>query len=158
MGRGRHERRRPRFPGNLGASLLQPGPESSEYHLVYRFVDDASLAAWERSSERRSALAHVEDMGADDERYVRVTGLDSFFTRPAEPGTAMAATCTCRPSPSSSPSPPLFQLLVTPHLAGLAGRGAAAALGPSWSCCCSGHVAMLLLTRWLARWLHPTRR
>jgi uncharacterized protein len=47
------------FPGNLGASLLHPGPDSSEYHLVYRFVDDASLAAWERSSERRSALAHV---------------------------------------------------------------------------------------------------
>ena len=28
------------FPGNLGASLLHPGPDSSEYHLVYRFVDD----------------------------------------------------------------------------------------------------------------------
>ena len=51
------------FPGNLGASLLHPGPDSSEYHLVYRFVDDESLAAWERSSERRSALAHVEDDG-----------------------------------------------------------------------------------------------
>ena len=51
------------FPGNLGASLLHPGPGSSEYHLVYRFVDDASLAAWERSSERRSALAHVETDG-----------------------------------------------------------------------------------------------
>src|SRR5215212_5578952 len=74
-----------RFPGNLGASLLHPGPGSSEYHLVYRFEDDRSLAAWERSSERRSALAHVEDM-VDDERYARVTGLDSFFTRPTEPG------------------------------------------------------------------------
>ena len=57
-----------RFPGNLGASLLHPGPGSSEYHLVYRFEDDRSLAAWERSTERRSALAHVEDM-VDDERY-----------------------------------------------------------------------------------------
>ena len=37
-----------------------PGPDSSEYHLVYRFEDDESLAAWERSSERRSALAQVE--------------------------------------------------------------------------------------------------
>jgi antibiotic biosynthesis monooxygenase (ABM) superfamily enzyme len=56
------------FPGNLGASLLHPGPDSSEYHLVYRFQDDESLAAWERSSERRSALAHVEDM-VDDARW-----------------------------------------------------------------------------------------
>src|SRR3954468_143519 len=73
------------FPGNLGASLPHPGPDSSEYQLVYRFVDDASLAAWERSSERRSALAHVEPM-VDDERYARVAGLESFFTRSAQPG------------------------------------------------------------------------
>ena len=39
------------FPGNLGASLLHPGPDSSEYHLVYRFVDDAS---WPPGSGRRS--------------------------------------------------------------------------------------------------------
>jgi antibiotic biosynthesis monooxygenase (ABM) superfamily enzyme len=55
------------YPGNLGATMLRPGPDSSEYHLVYRFVDDESLAAWERSSERRSALAHVEEM-VDDAR------------------------------------------------------------------------------------------
>ena len=73
------------FPGNLGASLLHPGPDSSEYHLVYRFEDDESLAAWERSSERRSALSHVEKM-VDDERYQRVSGLESFFTRSPEPG------------------------------------------------------------------------
>src|SRR3954447_1086953 len=74
-----------RFPGNLGASLLHPGPDSSEYHLVYRFVDDEALAAWERSSERRSALAHVEKM-VEDERYNRVAGLESFFPRSARPG------------------------------------------------------------------------
>src|SRR3712207_7209559 len=74
-----------RFPGNLGASLLNPGPGSSEYHLVYRFEDDRSLAAWERSSERRSALAHVEDM-VDDERYQKVSGLETFFTRSPQPG------------------------------------------------------------------------
>jgi antibiotic biosynthesis monooxygenase (ABM) superfamily enzyme len=74
-----------RFPGNLGATLLRPGPGSSEYHLVYRFQDDASLAAWERSSERRSALAHVEEM-VDDERVSRVVGLQNFFAVPPRPG------------------------------------------------------------------------
>ena len=68
MGGGRAGAWRPAFPGNLGASLLHPGAGSSEYHLVYRFEDDESLAAWERSSERRSALAHGEDM-VDDVRY-----------------------------------------------------------------------------------------
>ena len=76
-----------RFPGNLGATLLHPGPGSSEYHLVYRFQDDASLAAWERSSERRSALAHVEEM-VDDERVSRAVGLQSFFAVPPRPGPA----------------------------------------------------------------------
>ncbi|WP_104525178.1 antibiotic biosynthesis monooxygenase [Blastococcus atacamensis] len=75
------------FPGNLGATLLHPGPDSSEYHLVYRFVDDTSLAAWERSSERRTALAHVEEM-VDDERVSRAVGLESFFAVPPRPGPA----------------------------------------------------------------------
>ncbi|WP_324273815.1 antibiotic biosynthesis monooxygenase family protein [Blastococcus brunescens] len=47
------------FPGNLGATLLRPGPDSSEYHLVYRFADDESLAAWEGSAERREFLSRL---------------------------------------------------------------------------------------------------
>jgi antibiotic biosynthesis monooxygenase (ABM) superfamily enzyme len=74
-----------RFPGNLGVSLLHPGPDSSEYHLVYRFQDDESLAEWERSPERRAALAHAEDM-VDDVRYARAAGLETFFAVPPRPG------------------------------------------------------------------------
>src|SRR3954453_1585910 len=48
-----------RFPGNLGASLLHPGPDSSEYHLVYRFVDDEALAAWERWEQPRAFLGRM---------------------------------------------------------------------------------------------------
>src|SRR3954447_19404064 len=103
------------FPGNLGASLLHPGPDSSEYHLVYRFVDDASMAAWERSSERRSALAHVEEM-VDDERYARVHGLESFFTRPRRPGPRWRMTVLTVAAVFAITS--LLQLLVMPHLAG----------------------------------------
>jgi antibiotic biosynthesis monooxygenase (ABM) superfamily enzyme len=47
------------FPGNLGATLLHPGEGSSEYHLVYRFSDGESLAGWERSPQRRAALAQL---------------------------------------------------------------------------------------------------
>src|SRR4051812_44386953 len=142
------------FPGNLGASLLHPGPGSSEYHLVYRFVDDASLAAWERSSERRSALAHVEDM-VDDERYARVTGLDSFFTRPATPGPRWRLTLLTIAVVFATTS--LFQLLVTPHVTGWPVE-ARLLLSAVVVVLLLGHVAMPLLTRLFARWLRPSRR
>src|SRR3954451_21450202 len=51
------------FPGNLGTSLLHPGPDSREYHLVYRFADGESLAGWERSPQRRAALERLRPLG-----------------------------------------------------------------------------------------------
>ncbi|TFV72183.1 antibiotic biosynthesis monooxygenase [Blastococcus sp. CT_GayMR19] len=142
-----------RFPGNLGASLLHPGPGSSEYHLVYRFEDDESLAAWERSSERRSALAHVEDM-VDDERYARVAGLESFFTRPARPGPRWRMTLLTIAAVFAITS--MLQLFVMPHLDavpwGLRLLGSAVVV-----VLLLGHVLMPALTRLFAGWLHPPR-
>ena len=142
-----------RFPGNLGTSLLHPGPGSSEYHLVYRFEDDESLAAWERSSERRSALAHVEDM-VDDARYNRVAGLESFFTRPAQPGPRWRMTVLTVAAVFAITS--LLQLLVMPHLESvpwpLRGLGSAVVV-----VLLLGHVLMPALTRAFAGWLHPSR-
>jgi antibiotic biosynthesis monooxygenase (ABM) superfamily enzyme len=141
------------FPGNLGASLLHPGPGSSEYHLVYRFEDDESLAAWERSSERRSALAHVEDM-VDDERYARVAGLESFFTRPARPGPRWRMTLLTIAAVFAITS--MLQMFVMPHLDavpwGLRLLGSAVVV-----VLLLGHVLMPALTRLFAGWLHPAR-
>jgi len=142
-----------RFPGNLGTSLLRPGPGSSEYHLVYRFEDDESLAAWERSSERRSALAHVEEM-VDDARYARADGLESFFTRPARPGPRWRLTVLTIAVVFAITS--LFQLVVTPHLQGWPVE-ARLLLSAVVVVLLLGHVAMPALTRWLARWLRPYR-
>jgi antibiotic biosynthesis monooxygenase (ABM) superfamily enzyme len=75
------------FPGHLGSSLLRPGPASDEFHLVYRFADDESLAVWERSPERRGALERVSRL-VEDERIARAVGLESFFAVPARPGPA----------------------------------------------------------------------
>jgi antibiotic biosynthesis monooxygenase (ABM) superfamily enzyme len=141
------------YPGNLGVSLLRPGPGSSEYHLVYRFEDDESLAAWERSSERRSALAHVEEM-VDDARYARVDGLESFFTRPARPGPRWRLTVLTIAAVFVITS--LFQLVVTPHLQGWPVE-ARLLLSAVVVVLLLGHVAMPLLTRWLAPWLRPSR-
>jgi antibiotic biosynthesis monooxygenase (ABM) superfamily enzyme len=140
-----------RFPGNLGASLLHPGPDGSEYHLVYRFVDDASLAAWERSSERRSALAHVDDM-VDDERYQRVSGLESFFTRPARSGPRWRMTVLTIAAVFAITS--LLQQFVMPHLAGWP-TALRLLMSAVVVVLLLGHVVMPALARVFARWLHP---
>ena len=75
------------FPGHLGSSLLRPGPGSDEFHLVYRFADDESLAEWERSPERAQALDRVSRL-VEDSRTARAVGLESFFAVPARPGPA----------------------------------------------------------------------
>ncbi len=142
-----------RFPGNLGASLLRPGPGSSEYHLVYRFEDDRSLAAWERSSERRSALARVEDM-VDDERYQRISGLDSFFTRPPQPGPRWRMTAVTIAAVFAVTS--LLQWAVVPHLTSWP-TPARLALSAVVVVLLLGHAVMPALTRVLAGWLHPRR-
>ena len=142
-----------RFPGNLGASLLHPGPGSSEYHLVYRFEDDESLAAWERSKERRSALAHVESM-VDDERYARVDGLESFFTRPPQPGPRWRMTLLTIVAVFAITS--LFQLVVMPFVASWPVEGRLA-LSATVVVLLLGHVVMPALTRLFRGWLHPRR-
>ncbi|SCX59969.1 hypothetical protein SAMN03159343_4033 [Klenkia marina] len=74
------------FPGHLGSSTLRPGEGSDEYHLVYRFADADSLAAWERSPERARMVDRLGDL-VEDERFARVEGLEGFFgrTSPAAP-------------------------------------------------------------------------
>jgi antibiotic biosynthesis monooxygenase (ABM) superfamily enzyme len=141
------------FPGNLGATLLHPGPDSSEYHLVYRFSDDESLAEWEGSAERRHFLARMSGL-VEDERYARVTGLDSFFTRPAQPGPRWRLTLLTVAAVFTITS--LLQLFVMPHLADwplelrllLSAIVVVTALG---------HVVMPALTRLFAGWLRPSR-
>ncbi|MGY1591869.1 antibiotic biosynthesis monooxygenase [Geodermatophilus sp. SYSU D00708] len=141
------------YPGNLGGTLLKPGLGSSEYHLVYRFKDDASLAAWEGSPERHAALDRMQEM-VDEERYARVAGLDSFFTRPATPGPRWRSTVLTIAAVFLITS--TLQVLVMPHVA-------------SWpwpfrlllSACIVvvllGFVVMPALTRLFARWLRPQR-
>src|SRR4051812_4641937 len=141
------------FPGNLGASLLHPGPDSSEYHLVYRFQDDESLAAWERSAERRSALAHVETM-VDDERYQRISGLESFFTRSPKPGPRWRMTLLTIAAVFAITS--LFQQFVTPHVASWPVE-LRLALSATVVVLLLGNVIMPGLTRVFGRWLHPSR-
>jgi antibiotic biosynthesis monooxygenase (ABM) superfamily enzyme len=74
-----------RFPGFLGAGILRPkeasGGDAGDWHVVYRFSDQASLERWEQSDERadwvRRADEFVEETGVS-----RVSGLETWFAMP----------------------------------------------------------------------------
>ncbi|MGY1745675.1 antibiotic biosynthesis monooxygenase [Blastococcus sp. SYSU D00695] len=141
------------FPGNLGGTLLRPGPGGSEYHLVYRFRDDAALAAWERSPQRRAALERMRGM-VDGERVSRVSGLAAFATRPPRPGPRWRTTVLTVLG--------VFvitlglQLLVAPHVSSWP-LPARLLLSACVVVLLLGHVVMPALTRLLRGWLHPPR-
>jgi antibiotic biosynthesis monooxygenase (ABM) superfamily enzyme len=141
------------FPGNLGATLLRPGAGSSEYHLVYRFADDESLAGWERSPERRRMLAQLQEM-VDEERYARVSGLESFFTRPPQPGPRWRMTVLTVLAVFAVTS--VLQQFVMPHLAGWP-LEVRLLLSAVVVVILLGHVLMPALTRLFRGWLHPRR-
>ncbi len=141
------------FPGNLGATLLRPGAGSSEYHLVYRLADDESLDGWERSPERRRMLTQLAEM-VDGERYARVSGLESFFTRPPQPGPRWRLTVLTIAAVFAVTSG--MQVLVLPYLTSWP-AAARLLLSATVVVVLLGHVMMPALTRLLRGWLHPRR-
>ncbi|MGY1738785.1 antibiotic biosynthesis monooxygenase [Geodermatophilus sp. SYSU D00684] len=143
------------FPGNLGTSLLRPGPGSTRYHLVYRFTDGESLARWERSAQRQRALERVEHL-ADGADYARVAGLDSFFTAltPPRPGPRWRLTVLTIAVVFAITL--AFQLLVAPHIASWP-LPARLLLSATVVVVLLGQVVMPRLSRWLAPWLRGRR-
>ncbi|GAB3323023.1 antibiotic biosynthesis monooxygenase [Geodermatophilus aquaeductus] len=143
------------FAGNLGTSLLRPGPGSTRYHLVYRFADGESLARWERSAQRQEALDRVEHLaeGAD---YARVAGLDSFFTAltPPRPGPRWRLTVLTIGVVFAITL--AFQLLVAPYVASWP-LPARLLLSATIVVVLLGQVVMPRLSRWLAPWLRGRR-
>ncbi|MGY1688140.1 antibiotic biosynthesis monooxygenase [Geodermatophilus sp. SYSU D00867] len=143
------------FPGNLGTSLLRPGPGSTRYHLVYRFADGESLARWERSAQRQQALERVEHL-ADGADYARVAGLDSFFTAltPPRPGPRWRLTVLTIAVVFAITL--AFQLLVAPHITSWP-LPARLMLSATVVVVLLGQVVMPRLSRWLAPWLRGRR-
>ena len=39
-------------PGYLGSGWVRPDPDSPQWHMLFRFADQASLRVWEDSPER----------------------------------------------------------------------------------------------------------
>ena len=70
-----------KFDGFLGSGWVRPSPDSHEWHMLYRFADADSLAAWEASPQRawwlEAAAGRIEATHVE-----RRTGIEGWFDEP----------------------------------------------------------------------------
>ncbi|MBW4040819.1 MAG: antibiotic biosynthesis monooxygenase [Acidobacteria bacterium] len=71
------------MPGYLGSGWIRPDPASEDWHMLYRFQDGETLAAWERSAERSWWVASAAGI-AEDARTERRTGIEGWFDDPKD--------------------------------------------------------------------------
>ena len=69
------------FPGFLGGGWVRPRGESDEWHMLCRFADQRSLAAWDSSPERQWWLRSAQGL-AEVTRTERRTGIEGWFDAP----------------------------------------------------------------------------
>ena len=67
------------FPGHLGVEVFRPQSAAGEYRTVYRFDSEEHLRAW---------LERAEPHVIGPMRSSFVTGLETWFTLPGQPGVA----------------------------------------------------------------------
>jgi uncharacterized protein len=69
------------FDGFLGSGWVRPGEDSHEWHMLYRFADEASLATWEASPQRKWWLGAAQGL-VGESRVERRTGIEGWFDPP----------------------------------------------------------------------------
>ena len=87
------------YPGHLGVEVFRPQSPGGEYRTVYRFDTAEDLHAWLDSDERAAWLERTEPHLVAPVRTSFVTGLETWFTLPSQPG--------------APPPPPYKMALVT---------------------------------------------
>jgi antibiotic biosynthesis monooxygenase (ABM) superfamily enzyme len=97
-----------RFDGFLGTGWVRPAPDSDEWHMLYRFADEQSLAHWEESSQRRWWLGAAQGI-VGESRLERRTGIEGWFDEPTSTDVQ-----DLRPPP---PAPPRWKQMVVIWLA-----------------------------------------
>ncbi len=148
------------FPGYLGEEVFRPaGGAGGEYRIVYRFDSPAHLRGWLESSERAAWLERAEPHVAGPMRTQFLTGLESWFTLPTQPG---------------APAPPPYKMailtwvtifplitlvvVVSAPLIGSLPLIPRLAITTLVTVSLMTWVVMPRVTRLLRRWLYPGRR
>ena len=104
-----------RFDGFLGSGWVRPAPDSTEWHMLYRFADAERLEAWMTSQQRRWWLDSAQGF-VDESRLERRTGIEGWFDEPS-PGAGSGERAEnvhsdvedLRPAP---PAPPRWKQMV----------------------------------------------
>jgi uncharacterized protein len=149
-----------RFPGHLGAEVVRPQHAAAgPYRVVYRFDSLAHLQAWLDAPEHAAWLERAEPHVIGPLRRQVVSGLETWFTLPTQPGL---------PPPPRSKMAIVTWATIFPLITGVV-VATAPLLGPlplvgrlavttgvtvplmTW-------VVMPRVTRLLHRWLYPGRR
>ncbi|KQR54859.1 antibiotic biosynthesis monooxygenase [Leifsonia sp. Leaf336] len=74
--------------GFLGSGWVRARADSHEWHMLYRFADEASLDAWEASDARAEWLYEGREL-VEVSRVERRTGIEGWFDEP-QPGVPAA--------------------------------------------------------------------
>lgn len=69
------------FDGFLGSGHVRPAHDLDEWHMLYRFTDDAALDRWQSSPERSWWLASALGL-VSQTRVERRTGIEGWFDDP----------------------------------------------------------------------------
>ena len=72
------------YPGFLGSGWVRAHADSDEWHMLYRFADEATLDAWEASDDRADWLYEGREL-VEVSRVDRRTGIEGWFGVPAAP-------------------------------------------------------------------------
>jgi antibiotic biosynthesis monooxygenase (ABM) superfamily enzyme len=75
-----------RFPGYLGVEVFRPDGPDDEYRTVYRFDGAGHLRDWLDSDVHQAWLERAEPHVIGPMRTQFLTGLESWFTLPGQPG------------------------------------------------------------------------
>ncbi len=76
-----------KFPGLIGRRVTRPSDhEHPEYVVVFKFDSYPHLRGWTESAERREWLDRVKPLVLDDFKETVLSGLETWFTLPAQPG------------------------------------------------------------------------
>jgi antibiotic biosynthesis monooxygenase (ABM) superfamily enzyme len=161
-----------KYPGFLGSGWVRAGEASQVWHMLYRFANEETLAAWEQSPERSWWLSMGQGF-VKSERSKRRTGIEGWFDEPATGSIPVTDDATS--SVDLPPAPPrwkqavaiwlgffpvnlLFSYLVSP----VPGWGEL----PLWTRVLATTLVLTpimaywvlpLVTRMLRRWLAPKR-
>ncbi|MFC9918361.1 antibiotic biosynthesis monooxygenase [Agromyces binzhouensis] len=101
-----------RYPGFLGSGWVRAGEDSDVWHMLYRFANEETLEAWERSPERSWWL----EMGRGfvrAEKAKRRTGIEGWFDDPATGSVPAVADDPGSADGALPPAPPRWKQAVS---------------------------------------------